>query len=373
MIRTAKVVLREIGLRLQQPFRSSGGIVDQRRILIVEIMDGDGATGWGECVAGETPYYSSEIVDTAWEAISGLVAPAVLSQSFASPVEAAASLLATSGDHPMATAAIEMAVWDLAAHRAGVPLAVALGGTRETVGTGVVLGINESASATAEAAAAAAAEGYRRVKLKIEPGADLLHVATARDAVGPDVSLAVDANGAYRHDHFELIGELDQFGLVMIEQPLPADDLAGHAALQARISTPLCLDESITSVVRLEEMVRLGAGMIVNLKPGKVGGHSAAKAIHDTASVHRIPVWCGGMLESGIGRAHNVALASLPGFTKPGDLSPSRRYWERDIVDPEWTMMNGALTVPLTEPGIGVTVNRKLVQKLTVRKAEFAR
>jgi len=365
------LVLREIGLSLREPFRTSSGLTHYRRILLVEAYDADGALGWGECVAEESPAYSPETVDTARSAITAWVAPAVLGRPFAGPEEVGAALERSFRGHPMAKAAVEMAAWDLAAQEAGVPLARLLGGTRERVEVGISLGIQGSPAALARRAAAAAAEGYRRVKVKVAPGEDVAFAAAAREAVGEGFPLSLDANAAYSLEDLGVLQRLDALRPAMIEQPLAADDLSGHARLQASLQSPICLDESVTSAARAADVIAFGAGRIINIKPGRVGGHGAARAIHDLAQRQGVPVWCGGMLESGIGRAHNVALASLPGFTLPGDLSPSRRYWKRDVVHPEWVMAGGCLALPLDRPGIGVEVDREFLEDLTVRREEL--
>jgi O-succinylbenzoate synthase len=272
----------------------------------------------------------------------------------------------------MAKAAVEMGAWVLAAERAGVALARLLGGTREAIATGISLGIQRSPDALVEKAAAALALGYRKIKLKIEPGADVEYVAAVRAALGPDAPLMADANNAYTLADADHLARLDGLDLMMIEQPLAWDDLVRHAALQRRLRTPLCLDESITSVERAEDMLALGAGRVVNIKPGRVGGFGPSLAIHDVCRAAGVPVWCGGMLESGVGRAGNVALASLPNFTKPGDLSPSARYWARDVVTPEWTMSaDGLVRVPLERPGLGVDLDLGRIDDLTVRRADL--
>jgi O-succinylbenzoate synthase len=269
----------------------------------------------------------------------------------------------------MAKAAVEMGCWAIAAARDGVSLAQLLGGTRERVITGISIGIQQSPSDLAIRACAARDAGYRKVKLKIQPGQDIAYVAAVREALGPEAEIMVDANAAYRIDDLDHLCQLDAFGLLMIEQPLGQDDLVRHAVLQRRLRTPICLDESIISVDRAEDMITLGAGRIVNIKPGRVGGFTVSRAIHDVCQQAGVPVWCGGMLESGIGRAYNVALASLPNFSLPGDLSPSARYWERDIVTPEWTMDDaGMVRVPRERPGIGVEVDLGRVENLTVRR-----
>ena len=369
-LRIERIVMREIRLALKEPFRISSGVTAERRICLLELEAG-GVTGWGECVAAEEPNYSSETVDTAWLAISAWVAPRVLGRSFDGPEAVHGALERDFRGHQMAKAAVEMGCWDVAARQAGVPLSRLLGGTRERIAAGISLGIQESPAALVERALAAHAEGYRKIKMKIRPGADLEYVRAVREALA-DAALMADANSAYSPGDAAHLAKLDEFRLTMIEQPLGQDDLVRHAELQRRLATPICLDESITSVDRAADMIALKSGRIVNIKPGRVGGFTAARAIHDLCQQHAIPVWCGGMLESGIGRAHNVALASLPNFSLPGDLSPSARYWARDIVDPEWIMdAGGMVRVPLDRPGIGVAVDTERVVALAVRTAEL--
>ena len=371
MLEITRLTLREIALELKEPFRISSGVCRDRRVLLVELENADGVTGWGECVAGERPNYSPETVDTAWLAIQRWIAPLVLGRAFEHPTEVYGALGAIRGHH-MARAAVEMAVWELASRARGVSLAELLGGTRGRVETGISLGIQEGPAQLAEKALAARDEGYRRVKLKIAPGMDVAYVEAVRAAVGDDTPLSVDANAAYTPADTEHLRKLDAFGLVMLEQPFAPGDLVRHAVLQRSLETPICLDESITEPERAADMVVLGSGRIINIKPGRVGGFTAALAIHQVAAEHGIPVWCGGMLESGVGRAHNIALASLPNFRLPGDLSPSRRYWERDIVSPEWTMEDGLVSVPAERPGMGVDIDIDYVTSLTARSETFA-
>ncbi len=371
MLEIARLTVREIQLDLKEPFRISSGVCRDRRVLLVELQNADGVSGWGECVAGEHPNYSPETVDTAWLAIRRWIAPLVVGREFEHPTEVYGTLSAIRGHH-MARAAVEMAAWELTSRLRGVSLAEQLGGTRERVETGISLGIQESPARLAEKAVAARDEGYRRVKLKIAPGMDLAYVEAVRAAVGDDTALSVDANAAYTPADTEHLRELDAFGLVMLEQPLAPGDLVRHAVLQRSLETPICLDESITEPERAADMVVLGSGRVINIKPGRVGGFTSALAIHQVAAEHGIPVWCGGMLESGVGRAHNVALASLPNFQLPGDLSPSRRYWERDIVSPEWTMEDGLVTVPSGRPGMGVEIDIDYVAGCTTRSESFS-
>ena len=353
---------------LVEPFQISSGTASLRRILLLETRDADGVTAWSECVAGEQPYYSPETVDTAWLAIREWIGPRVLGVPLGGPDAVLPRLDADLRGHLMAKAAVEMGVWGLAAERQRTSLASLIGGTRTQIATGISIGIQESPARLVEKVRRALEEGYQKAKIKVKPGADLAYLAAVREELGAGAPLMADANSAYTTADFDHLATLDRYDLMMIEQPLASDDLVRHAALQRRLTTPLCLDESITSVDRVEDMLTLHSGRIVNIKPGRVGGLAAARAIHDRCATAGVPVWCGGMLESGIGRAYNVALASLPNFVLPGDISPSARYWQQDIVTPEWTMDTaGMVTVPRDQPGLGVTVDRDRVENLTVR------
>ncbi len=373
-LRPERLTLREIQLPLREPFRISSGTQTLRRILLLELEDASGAAVWSECVAPEQPNYSPETIDTAWLAIRSWVAPRVLGQTFEQPDEVFPALERDFRGHLMAKAAVEMAMWALDAVQRGLPLATRLGGTRPCIEVGISLGIQSTPAVLVERAGRALAAGYRKVKIKIEPGADVAYIRAAREALGPEAPLMADANNAYSLVDADPLVELDQFGLMMIEQPLAWDDLHRHAQLQRRLKTPLCLDESITSLDRAEDMLALGSGRVINIKPGRVGGFGPSIAIHDLCARAGVPVWCGGMLESGVGRAYNVALASLPNFVKPGDISPSSRYWVEDIVSPEWTMSgDGLMAVPREQPGIGVTIDRERVAELTVREERLRR
>jgi O-succinylbenzoate synthase len=366
------ITLREIHLPLKEPFRISSGVVKDRRIALLELADADGTVGWSECVAGEQPNYSAETIDTAWHAMKEWFLRRVIDVEIEHPERVFALLDRNIRGHNLAKAAIEMGCWDVAARQAGLPLSKMLGGTRDRVPTGISIGIQSNPRALAQRARAAYEQGYRKIKVKIEPGSDIDFLRAVREEIGPSVHLMADANSAYKLSDAEHLAQLDQFNLIMLEQPLGREDLVRHAKLQQRLKTPLCLDESITDVERAEDMIELKSGRIVNIKPGRVGGFAISKGIHDVCERNGIPVWCGGMLESGIGRAHNVALASLPNFSLPGDLSPSSRYWARDIVTPEWTMdADGMVHVPLDKPGIGVTVDVDRVDDLTVFRETF--
>jgi len=367
-----RIALREIRLALKEPFRISSGVMQERRIALLELTDRDGAVAWAECVAFQRPIYSSETIDTAWLAITEWLAPRLLGVSVEGPAAVHALLGENIRGHNMAKAALEMGCWGLVAELEQRPLSAVVGGVRERIPTGISLGIQATPANLAERATAAVAAGYRKIKVKIEPGRDVEFVRAVRQAIGPSIGLMVDANSAYTLRDADHLAQLDAFDLIMLEQPLGDDDLVRHAELQRRLSTPVCLDESITSVDRAEDMITLGSGRIVNIKPGRVGGFTPSIAIHDICQRAGLPVWCGGMLESGIGRAYNVALASLANFSLPGDLSPSARYWARDIVSPEWTMeSDGMVRVP-TAPGLGVAVDTDFIDSITVRTQELA-
>lgn len=367
-IQIDSITLREIHLSLKEPFRISSGVTHTRRILLLEFKTEEDIVEWSECVAGEEPNYSPETIDTAWLAIREWVVPRVLGKQFRDPGEVRPILEHDFRGHNMAKAAVEMGIWALAARASGVPLSKLIGGVREEIEVGISLGIQATPQLLAEKVKRSLDRGYRKVKMKVEPGKDIEFVRVVREAIGPEAHLMVDANNAYAEGDFKTLQELDWFNLMMIEQPLAWDDLVAHAKLQKLLKTPLCLDESITGVDRAGDMIELKSGRIINIKPGRVGGFSSSIAIHDLCAAHGIPVWCGGMLESGIGRSYNVALASLPNFILPGDISPSERYWEQDIVVPEWTMSReGKINVPNDKPGIGVEVDRDRIENLTVR------
>ena len=369
MLRLDRIDLREIHLALKEPFRISSGVESTRRILLLELTDQDGASVWAECVAGAFPNYSPETIDTAWLAIREWLAPRLFGRAVPEARGVHDLLAENIRGHNMAKAALEMGCWGLESVRGRTPLSRLVGGTRTEVPTGISLGIQPAPRLLVDRALAALAAGYRKIKIKIQPGQDIEYARAVRAAIGPDVELMADANTAYSIDDADHLAQLDDVNLLMLEQPLGADALLQLAELQRRMRTPLCLDESITDVRRARDMIALGSGRIINIKPGRVGGFAASIAIHDVCREAGVPVWCGGMLESGIGRAYNVALASLPNFSLPGDLSPSSRYWARDIVEPEWTMdTNGMVRVPRDEPGLGVRVDVERIEAITVRR-----
>ncbi len=357
--------MRELHMKLIAPFQTSMETTDVRRVVLIE-ADVDGVVGWGECVAGETPSYSPETTDTAWHILRDFLWPLIKGKEFASAAEVW-DLLGWVRGHTMAKGGIEAAIWDAEAKQKGLPLAKLLGGAREEIACGVSIGIQDSLDKLVADVRKELAAGYQRIKIKIKPGRELAPVQRLRQEF-PRIRLMVDANSAYRLEDWPLLKQLDAFHLMMIEQPLGWDDLFGHIELQKKLETPVCLDECIHTEEQAIAAVTLGACRIINIKLGRVGGFTVARRIHDLCQRHGVPVWCGGMLESGIGRAHNIALATLPNFTLPGDVSASRRYWHEDIIDPEVTVTpQGTIRVP-TGLGIGFEPRRERIEKLTVRK-----
>jgi O-succinylbenzoate synthase len=371
-VRIERIDLRRLRLPLVRFFETSFGRVHERTFVLVRVEDA-GASGWGECVADGNPFYSSETTRTAWHVISEFAAPLLLGREFEHPSEIFDTLRLIRG-HNMAKAAVEMAVWDLFARQQGRPLAAVLGGSPARIASGIAsgvsIGIQDSLEQLVERVRIELAAGYRRVKIKIKPGWDVLAVETLREQVGA-IPLMVDANAAYHLGDAEHLASLDRFDLMMIEQPLDYDDIRDHAELQRRIRTAICLDESIHGVRAAAEAIALGACRIINIKPGRVGGHAQSIRLHDLAADHAIPVWHGGMLESGIGRAHNIHLSTLPNFTLPGDVAASRRYFAPDLIDPEVEVRpDGTIAVP-TGPGIGVTIVMDRVDAATEEHVEL--
>jgi len=359
-MRAEAVELRRVRLPLVRPFVTSAGTVEAREAVLVRLLTNDGE-GWGECVAMGGPHYTSEYVEAAEHVLRHHLAPRWLAAGERSADDVAQVLGPVQG-HPMAKAALEMAALDAELRAAGRSMAERLGGVRAEVDCGVAVGVAPSIDALLDEVAGYLDQGYRRIKLKVQPGADLDPVAAVRERFG-DVPLQVDANGAYQVQDWPLLAALDPFDLLLIEQPLPPDDLLGSAEVARRVRTPICLDESITSAAVAATALAVKACSVVNLKPGRVGGLLEAVRIHDLCRGAGIPVWCGGMLETGIGRAANLALAALPGFSLPGDLSGSDRYFVRDITDP-FVPVDGRLRVP-TGPGLGVTPDLDALAELT--------
>jgi O-succinylbenzoate synthase len=355
------VELRRIQMPLVSPFRTSFGTETGRDVLLLRVVTGE-AEGWGECVAMSDPLYSSEYVDAAADVLTRFFIPALAAQERIDAY-AVGRVLAPFKGHRMAKAALEMAVLDAELRAAGRPLARELGAARDRVPCGVSVGIMNSIPELLDAVGGYLDAGYVRIKLKIEPGWDVEPVRAVRERFGVDLLLQVDANTAYTLADARHLAELDPFGLLLIEQPLDEEDVLGHAALAKVIRTPVCLDESITSARAAADAIKLGACEIVNVKPGRVGGYLEARRIHDVCAAHGVPVWCGGMLETGIGRAANVALAALPGFTLPGDTSASDRYFRTDITAP-FVLEDGYLPVP-TAPGLGVEPLPEVLDEVT--------
>jgi O-succinylbenzoate synthase len=356
-----------VKLPLVHFFETSFGRIDDKHFILVRV-DGDGATGYGECVAEQDPYYSAETNETAWHIIAEFVAPRVLGVAFAHPRDLFPALKAIRGHH-MAKAAVEMAAWDLYAKQRGEPLSRTLDGRRERIASGVSIGIQRSLDELAAKVERELAAGYRRIKIKIKPGWDLDAVEMVRDRFGA-IPLMVDANAAYTLADADHLAELDRFELMMIEQPLDYDDIADHAALQRRLRTPICLDESIKTVGIARQAIAAGACRIINIKPGRVGGFAESIRLHDLCASHGMPVWHGGMLESGIGRAANVHLSTLPNFSLPGDIAASKRYFDPDLIDPPIEVAaDGTVAVP-TAPGIGVTIRQDRLDGATLRKLD---
>ncbi|MCI2429191.1 o-succinylbenzoate synthase [Candidatus Acetothermia bacterium] len=362
------VELRHIEMELVEPFETSGWRETLRPCIIVAIRS-KGLTGYGECVAGAGPWYSYETIQTAWHVLEDFIVPEILGQEIASTEE----LQRRSGrvrGHPMAKAGLEAALWDLLAQARNVSLANLLGGTKERIESGISIGIQQDISELLRVIEQRAAQGYKRIKLKIKPGWDREVLKAVRKRF-PQMQLMADANAAYRFSEREHLKQLDEFGLLMLEQPLDYDDLIDHAALQKELKTPICLDESIKTPEDARKALDLGACKIINIKPGRVGGLLNAKKIHDLCWERGVPVWCGGMLETGIGRAANVALASLPGFTLPNDISASARYWREDMIEPPFVLEADATIRVPTGPGLGVHVVLERLERVIQRRAEF--
>jgi O-succinylbenzoate synthase len=370
-LRLERIQLREIELPLKAPFETSFGITSRRRILIVRIFDKSGASGYGECTAMEEPFYNHETIDTAWTIISKYVTVMLTSAGVSNASDVARILRPIQGNC-MAIGAVETAIWDLEAKLLNKPLWRHLGGTKDVISCGVSIGLQKSPEILIDKVAREVESGYQRIKIKIKPGQDIELVKAVRKEF-PDITLSVDANSAYSLERdAELLQELDDYNLLMIEQPLSAGDLLDHAKLQRRLETAVCLDESITSLRDARHALELDACRIINIKLGRVGGHASARDIQEYAELRGVPVWCGGMLESGIGRAHNIAMSTLEGFSLPGDVSASSRYWEQDIIEPPVTVTpQGSINVS-SSPGIGYEVNEKYIDALTQRSEEIS-
>ena len=352
-------------MRLVTPFETSFGRTTDRRILLIEVEAG-GVTGWGECVAGEGPFYSPETVDTAWLILENYLWPLLKGREFEAASEVWLLLEPVRG-HNMAKGGLEAALWDAEAKQKAVPLWRLLGGVREEIASGVSIGIKATFDELLAAVEKELSAGYQRIKIKIKPGKDFLPVQRVRQDF-PRIKLSVDANSAYRAQDLPLLKQLDAYYLMMIEQPLAHDDIIDHAQLQSKLQTPICLDECIRTAHHAEQAIHMRACGIINIKLGRVGGFAEAKRVHDVALAAGVPVWCGGMLEAGIGRAHNIALATLPNFILPGDVSASKRYWKRDIIQPEVeTTAHGTIAIR-DEPGFGYGLDLDYIRSLTLRE-----
>ena len=362
-----RLELREIELPLKSPFETSFGRTTRRRILIVRAFERGGTSGYGECVAGENPFYNHETIDTAWLITTRYVAPLLAAARVESAVQVSQALTPIR-ENRMAKAGVEAAIWDLEARLSEKPLWQHIGGARDEISCGVSIGIQNSPEELLDIVGHELESGYQRIKLKIKPGKDAQFVEAVRLRF-PAITLSVDANSAYRIEaDIPLFKRLDDYNLLMIEQPLTPGDLLDHAKLQRELRTPVCLDESIVCLANARHAHELDACRIINIKLGRVGGYSEAKAIQSFAQEHDMPVWCGGMLEAGIGRAHNIALSTLSAFTLPGDVSASARYWEEDIIEPPVTVsQEGTIKAPMGH-GIGYEVNEARIDALTVRR-----
>src|SRR6266567_1035216 len=364
-----KIVLRQIRMPLVHFFETSFGRTTERHIVLVEAI-GEGASGWGEVTAGERPFYNEEWTSSAWMILRDYAGPMILGRDLKSAAEVSGLTERIRG-HLMARGGLEAAVWDLEARLAGEPLWKLLsrdsdGAVRKEIPCGVSIGIQDSVPKLLEKIERELAAGYQRIKMKIKPGWDVDVVGQVRERF-PSIKLMADANSAYTLADAGRLKELDRFYLMMIEQPLGHDDIIDHAELQAQLQTPICLDECIRSAHHAEQAIDMQAGRIINIKLGRVGGFAEAKRVHDVAQAAGIPVWCGGMLESGIGRAHNIALATLPNFTLPGDVSASKRYWKRDIIVPPVDTTSSGTIMVRDEPGFGYEIDHDFMRQVAVR------
>jgi o-succinylbenzoate synthase len=362
------ITLREIHMPLVHFFETSFGRIYSRRILLVTVHC-EGIDGWGECVVGEDPFYSSEWIESAWPTLSSYLIPMLLGKRMDSARECPALLSKVTG-HRMSKGGLENALWEAETLQKRQPLWKLLGGTRKEIPCGVSIGIQDSIEQLLEKTQTELAAGYRRIKVKVKPGWDLNVLERIRSRWA-DITLSCDANSAYTLDQVEHLRKFDQFNLLMIEQPLWNDDIYNHTRLQKELRTAICLDESIINARSAVFAVEAGACRIINIKVGRVGGFSEALKVHDVCQSHKIPVWCGGMLETGIGRGHNIALSTLQNFSLPGDVSASKRYWKEDIIEPEVEVSSQGMIAISDKPGTGYRLKTDLIEKLTVRKETF--
>lgn len=355
-----KITMRHLKMTMKNPFVTSFGSMKEKEFFLLEVFDENGNSGWGESAAFQAPWYTEETVQTTLHMIRDFLIPLVLNKEISHPDEVS-EIFAPIRKNNMAKAAVEVAIWDLYAKRTDQSLSQALGGVTEQIEVGISIGIQTTTEKLLEVVGNYIQEGYKRIKVKIKPGYDIEVIKKLREAF-PGVPLMADANSAYTLEDFELLKQLDDYQLMMIEQPLANDDIVDHAKLQKQLNTPICLDESILSVADARKAIELGSTKVINIKIARVGGLTEAKKIHDLCMEKGIPVWCGGMLEAGIGRAHNIALTSLPNFTLPGDTAGSSHYWEEDIISPEIVVVNGYIEVPKGN-GIGYEPNMKVIQR----------
>jgi o-succinylbenzoate synthase len=368
MIHLSQITLHEIKMPLIEPFMISSGLTTERRIILLKLTDKDGVAVWSECVAGEKPNYFPETTDSAWLTLKNWLIPMLLGKDFRHPRDIAKLFRNSTRGNTMAKAALEMASWCLLAKKQNLSLATLLGGTQTRLASGISIGIQDSPEILVKKAADALSRGYHKIKVKIKPGYDIAYIKALRTEFGDLSRVMVDANNAYTLSDLDTLREIDSYGLMMLEQPLAWDDVFFHGQLQKHLKTPICLDESIVTSARAEEMIALKAGKIINIKPGRMAGFSESCDTHDICKAAGVPVWCGGMLETGIGRAYNVALGSLPNFTLPGDLSETRRYWAHDVISHTWEMdADGMFAVP-TGSGLGVEIDEVRIRELTVRE-----
>lgn len=356
------IVLRHVKMDLLQPFTTSLGTEYDKEFILVEIVSRDGISGWAESVAAPDPLYKEETIKTNWHIMEDFLIPLLLKKPIGHPDEVSERFAHIRGNY-MAKSALEGAIWDLYAKERGISLSKALGGTKNQIDVGISIGIQDTVDQLLGQIDQYVNQGYKRIKVKIQPGWDVEVLREVRKQF-PSIPLMADANSAYTLRDLDRLKALDEFNLTMIEQPLSHDDMIDHAELQAQLRTPICLDESIHSAEDTRKAIKLGSCKVINIKIGRVGGLTEARKIHDLCQLHDIPVWCGGMLESGIGRAHNIAITTLSNFTLPGDTAASSRYWREDIIDPEVTVDNGVITV-MDRPGIGYEPNRDRIRERT--------
>lgn len=367
-MKLTNITIRHLQMKLKSTFETSFGTLETRDFLLLEAVDESGTIGWGESVAFYAPWYNEETMYTNWHMLEEFLIPLVLHKEINHPDEIS-DIFSPIRQNNMAKATLEGAVWDIYAQQTNQSLAQALGGKKQKIEVGVSIGIQPTIEDLIAVVDEYVKEGYKRIKVKIKPGWDVDVIRKLREAF-PDLPIMADANSAYTLNDVDRLKQLDEFDLMMIEQPLAVDDIVDHAQLQKELNTPICLDESINSLEDARKAIELGSTKVINVKIGRVGGLTEAKKIHDYCMEKEVPVWCGGMLESGIGRAHNIALTSLANFTLPGDTSGSDRYWEKDIITPEVVAIDGYIQVPQT-PGIGYDIDREAVENYTISKKHY--